>query len=65
MQSSPSEELRTPPPRIGHPTKSNTSPDVFEQALREHAYELGIDFDEEPQFKWIAEVGPLSHLELT
>jgi hypothetical protein len=32
------------------------SQEIFEQALREHAFELGIDLDVEPQFRWIAEV---------
>jgi hypothetical protein len=36
---------------------------VYQEALREHAYELGIDLDHEPHFSWIAEeslVAPLS-----
>lgn len=39
------------------------SPDVFEKALFEHAYELGIDLNQEPHYRWIAEeslVAPLS-----
>jgi len=35
---------------------------VYQQALREHAVELGINLDEDPEFYWIAEeslVAPL------
>jgi len=57
--------LRTPTKPLGHPAQPSPScsADVFEQALREHAYELGIDLDTEPQFKWIAEESLVAPLE--
>ena len=57
--------------RLGHPPPSHQastalspscSAEVYQEALREHAYELGIDLDNEPHFSWIAEeslVAPL------
>jgi hypothetical protein len=57
-----------PPPQHGynavHGLSPNTcTPDVYKQALREHAYELGIDPDAEPEYMWIAEeslIAPLT-----
>ena len=50
----------------GRPKVDVSSPvqgDVYEQALHEHARELGFDLEYEPEYKWIAEeslVAPLN-----
>ena len=38
------------------------TPELFKQALREHAYEMGIDPDAEEEFMWIVEESLLAPL---
>lgn len=62
--SSPEKRPFSSPPAVNHHVLSpSCTAEVYEQAMREHAYELGIDIDNEAEFRWIAEeslVAPLT-----